>query len=314
MSDNIEQFINNLQKDSNGHVVLNMLDYSILHDSFLESALRCSAPEHEHKPEIVRYVKDKDPWDGITIFTDKMLHAAEHVNSKIKVAWLIEPYDLIPKIYDQLEYVEEYFDFILTYEKFLLERNPEKYKFHPCDTSGIELQSHKLHKKTKLVSMIYSEKTWLFGHRLRHIIAKSLIPKIGYDKIDIFGRGTDHPIKLKSEGLNDYMFQVAIENAQRPNYFADKIYDCFVTGVVPIYWGAPNIGDFFDKRGIITFDTPNELTEILLNLSEEKYFSMFEYVKNNFETVKKYLRPDDLMYENTVKYLRECEMSGGRGV
>tara|TARA_R110002020_G_scaffold144935_2_gene318130 strand:+ start:405 stop:1349 length:945 start_codon:yes stop_codon:yes gene_type:complete len=313
MSDNIEQFINNLQKDSNGHVVLNMLDYSILHDSFLESALRCSAPEHEHKPEIVRYVKDKDPWDGITIFTDKMLHAAEHVNSKIKVAWLIEPYDLIPKIYDQLEHVEEHFDFILTYEKFLLDRNPEKYKFHPCDTSGIELQSHKLHKKTKLVSMIYSEKTWLFGHRLRHIIAKSLIPKIGYDKIDIFGRGTDNPIKLKSEGLNDYMFQVAIENAQRPNYFADKIYDCFVTGVVPIYWGAPNIGDFFDKRGIITFDTPNELTEILLNLSEEKYFSMFEYVKNNFETVKKYLRPDDLMYENTVKYLKECGMSGGRG-
>ena len=69
MSDNIEQFINNLQKDSNGHVVLNMLDYSILHDSFLESALRCSAPEHEHKPEIVRYVKGKDPWGGITIFT-----------------------------------------------------------------------------------------------------------------------------------------------------------------------------------------------------------------------------------------------------
>ena len=314
MSNNTEKFINNLQKDSDGHVVLNMLDYSILHDSFLESALRCSAPEHEHKPELVRYVKGKDPWDGITIFTDKMLHAAEHVNSKVKVAWLIEPYDLIPKIYDELERVEKHFDFILTYEKFLLDRNPEKYKFHPCDTCGIELKSHKLHKKTKLVSMIYSEKTWLFGHRLRHIIAKSLIPKIGYDKIDLFGRGTDHPIKLKSEGLNDYMFQVAIENAKRPNYFADKIYDCFATGVVPIYWGAPNIGDFFDERGIITFNTPNELTEILLDLSEEKYFSMLEYVKNNFEAVKEYLRPDDLMYENTVKYLKECGLSGGKDV
>ena len=70
---------------------------------------------------------------------------------------------------------------------------------------------------------------------------------MGYDKIDFFGRATENPLELKSEGTNPYMFQIAIENAQRRFYFADKINDCFVTGTVPIYWGAPNIGDFFDK-------------------------------------------------------------------
>ena len=305
MIENIEEFINNIQRDDENHVLMNMVDNSILHDSFLESALRCSAPLYEKKPDNVRYVKNQTKWDGITIFTDKMLGAVEQVNSPVKVAWLIEPYDLIPYMYDQIKTIEDKFDFVFTYDETLLKHNPDIYKFHPCDCSGIEFHSHKLHEKTKLVSMIYSEKTWLFGHRLRHIIAKTLIPQMGYDKIDFFGRATENPLELKSEGTNPYMFQIAIENAQRRFYFADKIYDCFVTGTVPIYWGAPNIGDFFDMRGILTFNHPNELKEILENLSPEKYESMLDGVKENFERVKKYIRPDDLLFENIVDRLRE---------
>ena len=305
MIENIEEFINNIQRDDENHVLMNMVDNSILHDSFLESALRCSAPLYEKKPDNVRYVKNQTKWDGITIFTDKMLGAVEQVNSPVKVAWLIEPYDLIPYMYDQIKTIEDKFDFVFTYEETLLKHNPDIYKFHPCDCSGIEFHSHKLHEKTKLVSMIYSEKTWLFGHRLRHIIAKTLIPQMGYDKIDFFGRATENPLELKSEGTNPYMFQIAIENAQRRFYFADKIYDCFVTGTVPIYWGAPNIGDFFDMRGILTFNHPNELKEILESLSPEKYESMLDGGKENFERVKKYIRPDDLLFENIVDRLRE---------
>ena len=305
MIKDIEEFIKNIQKDDEGHVLMNMVDNSILHDSFLESALRCSAPLYEKKPDNVRYVKNQTKWDGITIFTDKMLGAVDQVDSPVKVAWLIEPYDLIPYMYDQIKTIEDKFDFVFTYEETLLKRNPDIYKFHPCDCSGIEFHSHKLHEKTKLVSMIYSEKTWLFGHRLRHIIAKTLIPQMGYDKIDFFGRATENPLELKSEGTNPYMFQIAIENAQRRFYFADKIYDCFVTGTVPIYWGAPNIGDFFDMRGILTFNHPNELKEILESLSPEKYESMLDGVKENFERVKKYIRPDDLLFENIIDRLRE---------
>ena len=305
MIKDVEEFIKSIQRDDEGHVLLNMVDNSILHDSFLESALRCSAPLYEKKPDNVRYVKNQTKWSGITVFTDKMLAAVDQVDSPVKVAWLIEPYDLIPYMYDQIKTIEDKFDFVFTYEETLLKHNPDIYKLHPCDCSGIEFHSHKLHEKTKLVSMIYSEKTWLFGHRLRHIIAKTLIPQMGYDKIDFFGRATPNPLELKSEGTNPYMFQIAIENAQRRFYFADKIYDCFVTGTVPIYWGAPNIGDFFDMRGILTFNHPNELKEILESLSPEKYESMLDGVKENFERVKKYIRPDDLLFENIVDRLRE---------
>ena len=302
---NVEDFIDSLQKDDEEHVVLNMFDNSILHDSFLESAQRCSAPGHESKPEKVRFVQKQHPWKGITYFTDKAIHLASQVSSTLKVAWLIEPGDLLPGLHNNIKSLEDSFDFVLTYEKNLLDHDPEKYKFFPCDTSGIEKSSHKMHKKSKLVSMVYSEKKWLTGHKLRHIIVDNLLPKVGYDKVDLFGRGTPNPLNLKSEGTNDYMFQIAIENMKRPNYFADKIYDCFATATVPIYWGAPNVGDFFDPKGILTFNNPQELSDILFSLSEEKYNSMLPYVKKNFELVKKYLRPDDYIFEETVRYLRE---------
>ena len=301
----LDSFFTNLKKDDEGHVVLNMFDNTILNDSFLASALKCSAPGYEIMPEKVRFVKDKNPWEGITYFTDKTLHMASQVESTFKIGWLIEPGDLIPGLHNVAKAVQDNFDFILTYEQNLLDYNPKKFKFLPCDTSGIEKQSHKIHQKTKLVSMIYSNKKWLTGHKIRHMIADSLISKIKYDKIDLLGRATNRPLELKSEGTNDYMFQIAIENLKRKNYFADKIYDCFVTGTVPIYWGAPNIGDFFDIRGILVFNNPRELTDILKTLSREKYDSMLPYVEKNFELVKKYLTPDDLLFEETKKYLRE---------
>jgi hypothetical protein len=300
---NIDKFIKNLQRDKEGHVVLNLVDNSILHDSYLESALRCSAPGFEKKPENVRYVKLQSDWSGITVFTDKTFHLAPQVNSPVKVAWLIECYDLLPSAYHALGEYGKYFDFIFTYEKTLIEKFPEQSVFHPCDTCGIESESHKIHEKVKLISMIYSEKTWLFGHRLRHIIAKSLIPEMKYNKVDFFGRGTENPIHLKSEGTNPYMFQIVTENAKRHNYFTDKIYDCFATGTVPIYWGAPNIGEYFNLDGILTFNHPDELKDILLSLDDEKYLSMIEAIRENFNKVQYYLRPDDLLYEKIIQNL-----------
>ena len=125
----VEDFINSLQKNEEGHTVLNMFDNSILHDSFLESAQRCSAPGHESKPEKVRFVQQQNPWPGITYFTDKALHLAPQVNSVLKVAWLIEPGDLLPGLHNTIATYHDAFDFILTYEKNLLDRPSDRYKF-----------------------------------------------------------------------------------------------------------------------------------------------------------------------------------------
>jgi hypothetical protein len=70
-----------------------------------------------------------------------------------------------------------------------------------------------------------------------------------------------------------------------------------VTGTVPIYWGCPSIGDFFDTNGMIIFDNVEELVDIINNLSIDGYIKRLESIKNNFNKSKKYLLPDDIIYK-----------------
>ena len=254
-------------------------------------------------------------WPGVTYFTDKTTHWAPHISSEVKIAVIFESSEVRSKIYAVTEAqptnpnlliteFEEYFDLIFTYDDALLKRDPHKYKAFTPFISTIEHSSHKIHNKSRLASMFVSEKKDFDGHKLRHIIAKNLISKItNRDKIELFGSGVNNPIQLKSDGCRDFMFQIAIENGRLRNYFTDKILDCFITGTVPIYWGCPNIGDFFDERGILTFNTPDELKDILENLTEEKYNSMLEYAKINFEKTRdNHTNSDDTLYKKIIEY------------
>ena len=118
---------------------------------------------------------------------------------------------------------------------------------------------------------------------------------MGFTGVDLFGRGHNE-IKYKSIGLNDYRFCIEVENGCAENCFTEKLLDCFATGTVPIYWGCPNVGEFFDTEGILTFSSDDELKNIMQSLSKEKYDSMRGAVENNFELAMKYLQPDDMIY------------------
>ena len=79
------------------------------------------------------------------------------------------------------------------------------------------------------------------------------------------------------------MFHVAVENSKHNNYFTDKIIDCFCTKTVPIYWGAPYIGDFYDDRGIIHFEDENELVDIINKLKPQDYYDMKGFIDVNYQ-------------------------------
>jgi hypothetical protein len=79
------------------------------------------------------------------------------------------------------------------------------------------------------------------------------------------------------------MFHVAVENSVNQNYFTEKIIDAFLTKTVPIYRGCPNIEEFFDKRGIITFNNEEELINIVNSLTEKDYWDRKEYIEYNYQ-------------------------------
>ncbi|MDX2476058.1 MAG: glycosyltransferase family 10 [Gammaproteobacteria bacterium] len=99
--------------------------------------------------------------------------------------------------------------------------------------------------------------------------------------------------------MQEYMFQVVLENCILDTYFTEKIIDCFVTGTVPIYYGTSKISEFFDQDGIIQFTTLEELFSILGRLTPEEYRKRSKAIAHNYELSQKYLLAEDWIHENT---------------
>jgi hypothetical protein len=143
--------------------------------------------------------------------------------------------------------------------------------------------------------MVYSNKQYLTGHMLRHHVANQF-----NSKIDLFGKGTNHPIEFKEEALIDYHYSIVIENSKTENYFTEKLLDCLATGTIPVYWGCPNLGNFFNLDGIITFNTIEELASIIPTLTPELYNSKIGAIKENLELSKQYNITEDWIYKNIL--------------
>tara|TARA_R110000744_G_scaffold170320_4_gene288509 strand:- start:962 stop:1768 length:807 start_codon:yes stop_codon:yes gene_type:complete len=223
-----------------------------------------------------------------TFYIDRTLdHAFHDTTSKKKYGWLLESKHITPDIVesvkqDHKKYTDT-FDLIFTHNQELLELD-DKFQFVPgC---GFWIKEAKIYPKRKLVSMISSNKTMCVGH-IQRLQWVALLK----DKVDLYGRGFQE-IESKEEGLCDYMFSVAIENGEYDAYFTEKLLDCFATGTIPVYVGAPYIGDHFNIDGIIMLESPDQIDE----LSEEIYFSRLDAVKDNLERAKAMEVPEDYIY------------------
>jgi hypothetical protein len=137
-------------------------------------------------------------------------------------------------------------------------------------------------KKFQL-SFVMSGKIFLPGHSLRHL-SKDIISKPRNYNL-IFP--TSIPMEEKYKLFEDTMFHIAIENTKNINYISEKIIDCFMSYTIPIYWGCPNIGEYFNTNGIIFFETKEELDNILNNLTEKDYHNRIDAILENYDIANK---------------------------
>ena len=182
--------------------------------------------------------------------------------------------------------IQNKFSKILTHEKSLVDLG-EPYEFIPFGCCWIPNEEHMIYNKTKNISIIASNKAMTDGHQKRHTVIETF-----KDKIDVYGRGWN-PVEHKVDALAPYRFSIVIENCSRDGWFTEKLIDCFATGTIPIYWGAPDIGDYFNTTGILKFNTINELTNILENTTQDNYNLVLESIEDNLERSKNYLLPDN---------------------
>ena len=110
------------------------------------------------------------------------------------------------------------------------------------------------------------------------------------------------------ERRNDFFesskFHIAVENSQQKNYFTEKIIDCFASKTVPIYFGCPNIGDWFHMDGIITFSDLDELKKIVGRLDGECYNKRRRQLNTIIKSLKDFMVIMMWCLDSHVKLLR----------
>lgn len=254
-----------------------------------------------YKPKYFEWTNEENP---IKVFVDGSIFSGLGYQKKPgekKIAWVAESRAIFHSWYcpinvweENLNNICESYDMVFVSDKQWVGKHPN-IKFAYAGSNLPWIKNMKVFPKTKLCSIIASAKTITFGHKLRHYIADRF-----KDNIDTYGGVFNSKILSpgvpwgdKSEGLNDYMFSLTIENDKYETYYTEKLTDCFATGTIPIYWGAPDIGNIFNKDGIIEL-TPDFDIKML---TKELYESKIEAVQDNFERVQKLENADDLLFK-----------------
>lgn len=263
---------------------------------FLTKYSGCS----DYKPKLFEWTQEDQP---IKVFIDSAIIPGLQYQKKQgekKIAWIAESRAIFHSWYcpidiweQNLKQISENYDLVFVSDKQWVGKYPN-IKFAFAGSNLPWIKNMEIFAKNKICSLIASEKQTTFGHKLRHYIADQF-----KDKIDLYG-GVLNSKKLspgipwgdKSEGLNNYMFSIVIENDKYETYYTEKITDCFATGTIPIYWGSPDIGNYFNKDGIIELTPDFDID----TLTEDLYNSKLEAVKDNYNRVKLLENADDYLF------------------
>jgi len=226
--------------------------------------------------------------DSVYIIWNFNNQKLKKISKKNLILLVFEPPSVMSKLHED-EYLDK-FSKVLTWEdrrvdgkKFIKYYHPVCY---PMISDTILFNDRKLctimaaNKKSKYKGEIYTE-------RRKAIQYFNQYPS----QFDLYGPGWEKEkystycgiVDSKIDALRRYKFSFCYENTVGMNgYITEKIFDCFLAGVIPVYLGAPNILEevpancFIDKRNFATY---KDLHNYLLSISEEEFTSYIENIR-----------------------------------
>lgn len=171
------------------------------------------------------------------------------------------------------------YDYVLTWDENILANIPNARKMLYIDP-WITDEFISKEKEFKL-SFLRGAKSYAPGHQLRWEVWRNKehlnIPLAFYEVMPF-----DKNVR-QTNLFSDSQFNLSIENSQHSNYFTEKILDCFLTKTVPIYWGCPNIGNFFNENGIISFENTYQLPLLANHIPKDYYADHIFYIEDNYQ-------------------------------
>lgn len=235
---------------------------------------------------------------------DKFHIFPSHEENMFRIFYVCEPSVILGSMIPWVLENHQHFDVVMTHDDRLLNVIPNARNMHWTRSMILEKEYDvfSYNDKKFQVSFICGGKLFTHDHYKRRECwdrqKEITIPKRMFHSTAFIGSLQKYdteplPRESKLPAFIDSMFHIAIENCQIKGYFSEKLVDCFVSRTVPIYLGCPNIGDFFDVRGIIIAKDVDDIIRICNNLTEEDFHSRKEFVeKNRIISLEKY--PNDI--------------------
>lgn len=215
--------------------------------------------------------------------------------TKLNFAWIQESSTINTSLHtwikNNIKYLEDQYELIFSHDTRLVEISPKIQ--HVICNSKPWVTDIGIHKKTKLLSMIASNKILCEEHVLRQQVVETY-----KHKLDLYGKGYNE-ITDKILGLKEYCFSITMENSTYPIGYTEKIADCFATGTIPIYYGCREIDTIFNPDGIIWLHDDFNIDELSFDL----YHSKLDAIRDNFNLIKNWPTAEDYIYLHYIKPL-----------
>lgn len=74
-----------------------------------------------------------------------------------------------------------------------------------------------------------------------------------------------------------FKFVICMENEQQDYYITEKIINGFRAGIIPIYWGSPNISNYFNPSRFLCVENEESIDLIIdriLNMTDDEYLKI----------------------------------------
>jgi len=122
----------------------------------------------------------------------------------------------------------------------------------------------------------------------------------GVKKISAPSRWGGKWFEAKNSVVRKYPFYLAFENSNLTDYVTEKLYTGFFAGVVPVYWGSPEVAKVAPPHSFVDanrFDSPKHLALHLKNLTANygKYAAHFNYLPDGLGSLFDDVCHDSLM-------------------
>ncbi len=142
-----------------------------------------------------------------------------------------------------------------------------------------ELRAMKEIPKSKEMVAVISHKTRTEGAIARHHFVMKLKEHFG-DRFDIYSNianafGPDTKVVgQKWDALKDYKYVLSIENSYAPHWWTNHLFDAFLAGAYPIFYGHESVYEYFPKNSLTRIDIkdlPGSIVLIEKVMSENYY-------------------------------------------